>query len=115
MCNSRNHTHLFSGLLIGFTLLSSLSGCAYRYADTEGRQHIIGLVNLTLASAAKDETLAGETVALETLGLLVDVHETERTFALGYIKQSTASIRNNALVLGSPNERLEDILGGNSP
>lgn len=100
------------GLLAGSILAAILPGCAFRYTDQDGRKHVIGLVNLTLASAADDATLAGDVIALETVGVLVDTREGEKTFALGYAKQSTASIRNNALVLGSPNERLEDILGG---
>lgn len=90
----------------------AVSACAISYDDSSGRRHILGFADVALPPNAHPEALAGEVLRVTSLGMFVSRHEEGTTIGLGYTSESTAGIRNNALVLGNPNEALATIDGG---
>jgi hypothetical protein len=94
-------------------LVLGASGCACSYDDSAGNRHIFGLVDVTIPAPARSETLAGNVVAVTTIGALVSRNAQGSTLALGYARETTAAIRDNALVLGNPGQAAEVISMGN--
>jgi len=92
-------------------LLPALGGCALSYDDAAGNRHVVGFVDMSVAPA-KGETLAGNVVAVRTLGLLASRNAQGGTLALGYASETTAAIKDNALVLGNPNEAVRKTFDG---
>lgn len=86
----------------------ALSGCAYRYTDANGTDHIIGFVKMKIDPRPEDETLAGHVISVKLTGLGV-VHTPQRSFfALGYSHDKIAYIRNHVLVCGDPLQAIDD-------
>ena len=99
--------------LIGATLIAScLGGCAISYDDSVGNHHVVGLLDQTTAPARDGKTLAGNVVAISTVGVLVSRNAQGTTFALGYASETTAAIKDNALVLGNPVQAAQTIFEG---
>jgi hypothetical protein len=91
--------------VIAYLLLSlgsGLGGCAFTYTDANGDRHAIGLVDITIRAPAAPETLAGDVVEITTLGLSVGQHAQGGYLTAGFNRQTTAALRDNALVLGNP-------------
>ncbi len=83
-------------------LLASTSGCAISYGDSAGNRHVIGLVDLAISPATANQALAGNVVAVTTIGALVSHNAQGNTLALGYASETVAAIKDNVLVLGNP-------------
>jgi hypothetical protein len=97
--------------LFGIALGAALSGCAVTYDGKDGSRHVIGLVDLQIAPAGDNKTLAGNVVAVKAVGVLASAHDGQTTFALGYASETTASIKDNAFVLGNPTQAIDEIFG----
>lgn len=93
----------------------ALAGCAYTYDDAHGYRHIVGFVDVSIASAKDDETIAGNVVSVTSIGVVASKNAQGHTFALGYTSETTAAIKDNALVLGNPNQAVQRILEGDKP
>lgn len=104
--------HLQRSAMFLWLAIIGLNGCAaYSYTDKDGTQHVIGVVDLAIKPAGKNETLAGNVVSIQTIGVLAARRDGDLTFALGYADETTAAIRDNALVLGDPNQAVRKIFG----
>ena len=77
-------------------------GCAFTYTDANGDRHTLGLVDITVRAPAAPETLAGDVVEVTSLGLSIGQNAQGGYLTAGYNRQSTAALRDNALVLGNP-------------
>jgi len=100
-----------TALLGAVLLLPALSGCALSYDDAAGNRHVVGFVAMSVAPA-KGETLAGNVVAVRTFGLLASRNAQGGTLALGYASETTAAIKDNALVLGNSGQAVQQIFEG---
>jgi hypothetical protein len=83
-------------------LETGLGGCAFAYTDANGDRHAIGLVDITVRAPAAAETLAGDVVEITSLGLSVGQNAQGGYLTAGFNRQTTAALRDNALVLGNP-------------
>jgi hypothetical protein len=92
-------------------VLPALCGCAVSYDDAAGNRHVLGFADVTVAPA-KNVTLAGDVVAVRTIGLYAGRNAQGRTLGLGYTSEITATIKDNALVLGNPNQAVRQIFEG---
>jgi hypothetical protein len=81
---------------------TALGGCAFAYTDANGDHHAIGLVDITVRAPAAPETLAGDVVEVTSLGLSVGQNAQGGYITAGFNRQTTAALRDNALVLGNP-------------
>jgi hypothetical protein len=81
-----------------------LCGCAASYMDAQGRQHVIGFVDIS-TTPARGPALAGDIVEVTTLGVSVLSTTRETSLAIGYNRVTTAAFRDNALALGPFDER----------
>jgi hypothetical protein len=79
-----------------------LSGCALTYTDEAGARHTIGLVDIAVKAPADPATLAGNVVEVTTLGISVGQTAQGAYLTAGYNHETTAALRDNALVLGNP-------------
>jgi hypothetical protein len=93
-------TSAIACVLLG--LGSGLGGCAFSYTDANGDRHAIGLVDITVRAPAAPETLAGDVVEITTLGLSVGQTAQGGYLTAGFNREATATLRDNALVLGNP-------------
>ena len=82
----------------------ALSGCSYSYIDDDGLRHVVGVVNLKLKSADDSTTYAGHVVDLSKFGVSVNENAAGHNFTIGYNRQVTGYLRDNALVIGNPME-----------
>lgn len=90
------------------------SGCAFTYTDANGDRHTLGLVDITVRAPAAPETLAGDIVEVTSLGVSIGQNAQGGYLTAGYNRQTTAALRDNALVLGNPITALSqkrDIVG----
>jgi hypothetical protein len=91
-------------------VLPALYGCAVSYDDAAGNRHVLGFADVTVAPA-RDEALAGNVVAVRSIGLYAGRNAQGSTLGLGYTSETTAVIKDNALVLGNPGQAIHRILG----
>ena len=89
-----------AGLLL--SLATGLCGCAFSYTDTNGDRHVIGLVDMTVRAPAAPATLAGDVVEITSLGLSLGQNAQGGYLTAGFNRQTTAALRDNALVIGNP-------------
>ncbi len=87
---------LIAALAIG------LCGCAFTYTDASGDRHVIGLVDMTVRAPAAPATLAGDVVEIISLGLSLGQNAQGGYLTAGFNRQTTAALRDNALVIGNP-------------
>ena len=105
---SRKTVRGFSVLLLSLVI----SACAVSYDDSAGRRHVVGFVDVALLPNDTSDALAGDVLRTTSLGMLVSRHGNETTLGIGYTSESTADIRDNAFVLGNPNQELSSIVNG---
>ncbi len=89
--------HLLACVLLGF-----LGACAFSYVDSDGTRHIIGLVNMRIEPTENSQTFAGEVLDVTSVGLAYHSATGNTSFTIGYSRNVTAALRDNALVLGNP-------------
>jgi len=77
-------------------------GCAFTYTDANGDRHTLGLVDITVRAPAAPETLAGDVVEITSLGVSIGQNAQGGFITAGFNRQTTATLRDNALVLGNP-------------
>ncbi len=78
-------------------LMLTISGCAISYVDDEGQKRIIGLVNLTLSNKGDDQ--GADKVEVTSIGILFSSNPVSTGLSVGYTKEVTMKIHNNALIL----------------
>lgn len=83
-------------------LAGSLCGCAVTYTDSNGDLHTIGLLDMTVRAPAALETFAGDIVEVTSLGVSIGQNAQGGYLTAGFNRQTTAALRDNALVLGNP-------------
>lgn len=76
--------------------------CSFSYVDSSGNHHVIGLVDVAIRPAADARTLAGSVVDVTSVGLIVSSTAQGGYVSLGYNREATAALRDNALVIGNP-------------
>lgn len=81
-------------------VLPLLGGCSVDFVDEAGNRRIIGLVDVTLRPAGGAG--AGTVVDLTTVGVAIADTGQGGHLALGYSRERTAVLRNDALVAGNP-------------
>lgn len=89
-----------------------LAGCAVSYDDSLGHRHVIGFVDMSVVPVPQGGTLAGNVIAIKSLGAFVSTDQNQTVVGLGYTSESTAAIQDNSMVLGNPNAALASILEG---
>jgi hypothetical protein len=82
--------------------------CALTYADTNGNRHVVGLVDVSIHPPGAPQTLAGDVVEITSLGVSVGSTPQGGFLTVGYSRNVTATLRDNALVLGNPVTALEN-------
>jgi hypothetical protein len=85
--------------LVGAILLN---GCAYSYIGADGARHVFGFVDLTIKSAADSTRFAGDVVDVTTIGASYMQTPQGGSITLGYSRNVTAALRDNAFVTGDP-------------
>src|SRR5437763_98537 len=92
------------GAIVSFLLVlgTGLGGCAFTYTDANGDRHAIGLVDITVRAPAAPETLAGDVVEVTSLGVSIGQNAQSGYLTAGYNRETTAALRDNALVIGNP-------------
>jgi hypothetical protein len=90
--------------MIGLAAIAAIpcGGCAVTYTDEAGAQHTIGLVDIAVKAPADPATLAGNVVEVTSVGISVGQTAQGTYVTAGYNQQTTAVLRDNALVLGNP-------------
>ena len=78
-----------------------LNGCAISYLNSDGTQHVIGFVKMTIPGPENKEENAGETVDILTIGILLYFSPIHSGISLGYTHEQITGLRNNVLVLES--------------
>jgi hypothetical protein len=87
---------------ISVVAATGMQGCAFTYTDATGGRRTIGLVDMTVMAPADPETLAGDVVEVTSLGLSIGQNAQGGYVTAGYNRQTTAALRDNALVIGNP-------------
>lgn len=87
-------------LLLSLPILAP--ACSYSYTDEAGNRRVIGLVDMTVAPGGEGGTFAGNVVDVTTVGVAAAQNAQGFHLSLGYTRDTTAAIRDNALVAGNP-------------
>src|SRR5438552_6597146 len=83
-------------------LATVLSGCAFTYPDANGDRPAVGLLDVAVRAPAARETFAGDVVEVTSLGLSIGQTAQGGYLTAGFNRETTAALRDNALVLGNP-------------
>jgi hypothetical protein len=89
-------------------------GCALSYTDEAGDRHAIGLLDIVVHPSAAPETFAGSVVEITSFGVSVGRTAQGGYVTLGYNREATAELRDNAFVLGNPVTLLRQSVIGSS-
>ena len=100
MGDRRQRTSAVACLLLW--LGTALGGCAFSYMDANGDRHAVGLLDVTVRAPAAPETFAGDVVEMTSLGLSIGQTAQGGYLTAGFNRETTAALRDNALVLGNP-------------
>ena len=73
-------------------LIAASSGCAITYTDVGGAKHVLGLVKLEIKPRAPERTI-GETVEIQSIGIVVYSTPLNRGVAIGYNREITTAIQ----------------------
>lgn len=84
--------------LVGST---SLGGCAHVFVDADGRQHVLGLVAMTLP-APPSESAGADGLRVRSMGLSLTQDLSGPTLVLGYSDVTLMRLHNHSLVLAPP-------------
>ena len=87
-------------LVLSLPILAS--ACSYSYTDEAGNRRIIGLVDTTIAPGGDASSFASTVVDVTTVGIAAAENAQGFHLSLGYTRDTTAAIRDNALVTGNP-------------
>ena len=107
MAHASGSTHRGRGrrrlaiLLLG-ALLVPLCGCAITTVGADGTREVFVFVHMKLPRSTPAGALAGETMELNVVGLLVYSSPVGAGLALGYAKEQVTGLKNNVLVSSTP-------------
>ena len=96
----RNWKTRFRSSSLTVVLALQCSGCSLKYYDSQGNRHVIGMVDITIHAAATPNTFAGDVVDLTSIGLAASQTAQGGYLSIGYSHEVSASLRDNALVIG---------------
>ena len=88
-------------LLLAVTPLP-FCGCAITTVGADGSREVLGFVQMKLPASTPPGALAGETIELNVVGLLVFSSPVGGGVALGYAREQITGLKNNVLVLNAP-------------
>src|SRR4051812_33370080 len=77
-------------------------GCAVVYDDSDGTKHIMGLANVEVRPPGSGVTIAGDVIDVKIIGLGIYMTQAYSGVVVGYSREISAAVRDNALVLGNP-------------
>ena len=83
-------------------MTAMLSGCAFTYTDGTGARHAIGLLDVAVKAPRDRATLAGDVIEVTSLGVSIGQTGQGGYITAGYNHEVTATLRDNAMVLGNP-------------
>jgi|TARA_B110000196_G_scaffold90347_1_gene78186 hypothetical protein len=86
-------------LSVYLILMFVMSGCAISYIDSEGNHNMVGFMNITMQGVENDKLKAGDKIEVTNVGILLSNGPLYSGVSVGYNKESTTSIKNDALVL----------------
>ena len=81
---------------------SACQSCAYTYFDANGDRHAVGLMDITLRAPRDLATVAGDVIELTAIGVSVGQTAQGGYLTVGFSREATAALRDNALVIGNP-------------
>lgn len=87
---------------LALLLPMALGACSYSYTDEAGNRRVIGLVDMTIAPGKEGTAFAGTVVDVTTVGAAIAQNAQGFHLTLGYSRDTTAAIRDDALVIGNP-------------
>ena len=89
--------------IIGSIVIPSvlLSGCAYKYRDDAGAEHIVGLVNMKILPVPDANVHAGKIIDLTTYGITLIRNDEGAVVSIGYNRERKAVIKNHKLLIGN--------------
>jgi hypothetical protein len=99
---SRLHARLPRMVALASVAALSLGGCAVSYVGDDGSRHIIGFAKIVIPPADSAMPTAGNVIDLTTVGLSFNDMPEGQSLTLGYSRAVTATLKDNALVLGNP-------------
>ena len=86
-------------LSVYLILMFVISGCAISYIDSEGNHNMIGFMHVAMQGVENDKLKAGDKIEVTNVGILLSNGPLYSGVSVGYNKESTTSIKNDALVL----------------
>jgi hypothetical protein len=86
-------------LSVYLILMFVMSGCAISYIDSEGNHNMVGFMNITMQGVENDKLEVGDKIEVTNVGILLSNGPLYSGVSVGYNKESTTSIKNDALVL----------------
>ena len=86
-------------LSVYLILMFVMSGCAISYIDSEGNHNMVGFMNITMQGVENDKLKAGDKIEVTNVGILLSNGPLYSGVSVGYNKESTTSIKNDALSL----------------
>lgn len=89
----------FSRMTIVALAATALAGCSFTFIDSEGRTNRAGLIWL-VTDRTPAQSIAGEFLAVTTVGLAVASLPTHASAALGYNREALLMLHNDACVAG---------------
>ena len=69
-------------------------GCVLSYVDDTGARRVIGLADVEVRPADGVATFAGDVISIRGLGLVFNSTVTSSNLTLGYVRETTALLRN---------------------
>ena len=88
-------------LLLAMMMLP-LCGCAVTKFGDDGSREVFGFVRMKLPASAPAGALAGETIEISVVGLLVFSSPAGGGVAVGYSIEQVSALKNDVLVLRAP-------------
>jgi hypothetical protein len=82
--------------------VATLTGCTYTVTHADGGRRLVGLMLVDIQPAPDAGTFAGQVVDVTTIGVALNRNPAGSTVALGFNRETTGFLRDNAMVLGDP-------------
>jgi len=86
-----------------------LNACAVSYIDENGKQRVIGLVNLKLDRPVDSPMIAGDEISVTNIGVMYSSSPLYHGLSIGYTQESSVILKNNVLVIVEGDEGLDVI------
>jgi hypothetical protein len=90
------------GAIALMAMATILSACTFEHIDAHGERHIAGLFDITIRAPKNPETIAGDVIEITSIGISAGETAQGGYLTIGFNHETTASLRDNALVIGNP-------------